>query len=117
MVSDDAAGIAALGRVFKALDRENSQALLLAIGQRPDTVEKVQRFQAVEILSLRMLGAAVEYDRPGAAEWAQLWATMAQAAAGATWQRLGRTASSLTTADQVGVEVLLRFMEDAELMG
>jgi len=117
MVTDDAAGLEALGRVFQALDRDNSQALLLAIGRRPDSREKVQRFQAVEVLSRRMLEAAQEHHRPVAAEWASVWAGVAEGAAKATWGRLGLSPHALTAADQVGPEVLLDFMEDAELMG
>src|SRR5437870_992106 len=109
MVTDDAAGLEALGQVLEHLDRENSQALLLAIGRRPDSVEKVQRFQAVEVLSQTVLEVAQEHHQPVGAEWAQLWARMARAAAGATWIRLGLNASTLTPADQVGPEVLLRF--------
>ena len=54
--------------------------MLLAIGRRPDSVEKVQRFQAVEILSRRMLEAALEYHRPIGAERSGL-------VCGRTWQR------------------------------
>ena len=42
---------------------------------------------------------------------------MAEAAAKATWQRLGKNPSTFTSADEVGPEVLLDFMDDAELMG
>jgi hypothetical protein len=115
--ADDAAALQALGRVFQALDRENSQGLLLAISRRPDSPEKVQRFQAVEVLSRRMLAAAQEHHRTVGAEWASMWANVAEAAAKATWQRLGGSAGAFTPADQGGPEVLLDFMDDAELMG
>jgi len=42
---------------------------------------------------------------------------MAEAAAKATWQRLGMSADTFVPADEVGPEVLLDFMDDAELMG
>jgi hypothetical protein len=114
----DAAALAALGRVFRALDRVNTQTLLLAIGQRPDSVEKVKQFQAVEVLSRRMLEVAQEARRPVGAEWAQLWATMAHAAAGAVWDRLGMTKEyPLAAPDQIDAMVLIDFMNDAELMG
>lgn len=123
MVPEDAAArfaaFQALSRVFQYLDSEKCESLLLAIGNRPDSLEKVQRFQVVEILNGRVQETAQEYHQPKAASRAKLWTVAAHAGANAVWKRLhaADVRPPLPSIDEVEVELLIDFMNDAELMG
>ena len=106
-----------LGRVFQHLNSENLQSLLLAIAHRPDSLEKIHRFQALETICRTVQETAVKYERPEAASWANLWAVGARSAARAAWKRLyGESAPPMPPAEQLDSTVLLDFMNDAELM-
>jgi hypothetical protein len=103
-----------LGRVYDRILEQGCEPVIMAIAQRPDSLEKVQRLQALEILNRRVGQFAEREDVPEVAESAHAWTTLARMCAKTVWRNLAKGASVPAPNETA---VLVDFMDDAELMG
>lgn len=117
----------ALGRVVDRITPETAKSLLTAIDTRADSLDKLHRYQAVEILTLQIYENLYEICGPEVACVAHSWATSAQEHGRRVWERLhGDTAIDdywerlhhypvMPSPDDY--PVLVDFVDDVELMG
>ena len=103
-----------IGRIYDRILEQGCEAVIIAIAQRPDSAEKVQRLQALEILNRRVEQFAEQHNLPEAAMAGRLWATLAMLSAKTVWGHLSATAPMPVHSDTV---VVVAFMDDHELMG
>jgi len=106
--------VQAIGRVYDRILDQGCEALLMAIVERPDSMQKVQRLQALEILNRRVEQSAEEHNLPDMAKDARVWSTLFRLTAKAVWSNLGTGAAMPSPNEMV---VVIAFMADGELMG
>jgi hypothetical protein len=105
-----------LGRVYDRLFEQGCEPVIKAIAQRPNSSDKLQRFQALEILNRRVEKFAEEHDVPEVAASAHVWTTLARLCAKTVWRNLSATEGASVPAPNE-TSVLVGFVDDAELMG
>jgi len=104
-----------LGRVYDRILDQGCEGLLMAIAQSPDSQEKVERLQALEILNDRVARFAQQNHLTEVASSARVWATLARLTAKSVWGHLAAPGTPTPAANET--VVLVDFMDDAELMG
>lgn len=104
-----------LGRVYDRTLAGGWEAVITAIAQRPDSMEKLQRFQALQILNHRIETFAEHHGEDEVAGSARVLVVLSRLCAKKVWTRLKyEPVAPVPTPDETAV--LVAFMADKELM-
>ncbi len=115
-VSARLAFVQVLGRVYDRILEQGCEPVLMAIAQRPDSLEKLQRFQALGILNRNVELFAGQHGVPEVTRSARAWATLATLCAKRVWRNLSAIEGA-PVPDPDENAVLVDFVDDAGVMG